>query len=192
MAVITTIPAPFTHALVSHGLRFEKLNSREIIQALKNRYKNKREWVFLEELTFPTGTRADACVFNAFYSKGFKRIAFEIKISRSDFLHELKNPDKRKSAVELFHEFYFVTPTGLLDKKDVPLDCGLMEVSKDGGTRIKVRAPKRAESPKNTSGFLSLLLRNATGWKVDKDFHLCCTFHEMQRNLLGFPKNLFA
>jgi hypothetical protein len=191
MAIVRELVQQSSIKLSNKGTSFEKVGYREIIQSLRNRYSNKREWVLLEELTFPRGTRADVFVLNCFYSKRFKRIAFEIKISRNDFLHELKDPEKRKSAVEYSHEFYFVTPKGMLDKKDIPQDCGLMEISKDGGTRIKIKPPKKVEQPKITSGFLSLLLRNATGWRDDKNTQLGYFYYGLQRILEGFPRNLF-
>jgi hypothetical protein len=146
----------------------QKLTAKNLHEYLKRRYSNDREWVYLTEVGFPNGTRIDGFVFNCFFSKGYKRIAFELKVSKSDFLHEVKNPDKRKAAVEHSHEFYFVTPKGMLNKNDIPPDCGLIEVGLDGSGRIKVRAPKKAAPPKLTSGFLSVLLRNAIGWRDNK------------------------
>lgn len=39
-----------------------------------------------------------------------KRVCYEVKISRADFLSELKQPIKRRIGLRYSNEFYFVTP----------------------------------------------------------------------------------
>ena len=56
-----------------------------------------------------------------------KRVCYEIKTSRSDFLCEVKRPLKRRMGLRYSNEFYFVTPPGLLDPAEIPVDCGLIE-----------------------------------------------------------------
>ena len=56
-----------------------------------------------------------------------KRVCYEVKISRGDFLGELKHPLKRRIGMRYSNEFYFVTPAGLIDVTEVPVDCGLIE-----------------------------------------------------------------
>jgi hypothetical protein len=56
-----------------------------------------------------------------------KRVCYEVKTSRADFLNELKNPLKRRIGMRYSNEFYFVTPSGLLKHSDVPVDSGLIE-----------------------------------------------------------------
>jgi hypothetical protein len=65
----------------------------------------------------------------SFYpSRKFERIAYEVKVSRSDFLREIADPNKREMAMSLSNRFYYVAPKGMIGKDDVPEDCGLITV----------------------------------------------------------------
>ena len=56
-----------------------------------------------------------------------KRICYEVKTSRADFLGELKQPLKRRVGMRYSNEFYFVTPADLVKSAEVPAECGLIE-----------------------------------------------------------------
>lgn len=51
--------------------------------------------------------------------------AYEIKISRNDFLRD----EKWQKYLELCHSLYFVAPKGVVDKFELPAEVGLLEVS---------------------------------------------------------------
>ena len=115
-----------------------KITSSEIVELLNQKYPPP-QWAFFEELRVGTGyknrkegknpeQRMDAWAINCYPSKQFATIAFEVKVSRSDYLHEIANPDKRKQAIQLSNEFYFVVPSGLVSAEEVPGECGLMVV----------------------------------------------------------------
>ena len=55
-------------------------------------------------------------------------IAYEVKVSRSDLLSELKAPMKRRPALRYSNRFYFATPKGLVKPGELPIECGLVEV----------------------------------------------------------------
>jgi hypothetical protein len=55
--------------------------------------------------------------------------AYEIKISRSDFVRD----NKWQKYLACCNLFYFVAPTGIIDPNELPAEVGLMEVSKTGG-----------------------------------------------------------
>jgi hypothetical protein len=103
----------------------------DIVEAVM--HASRSEWHFFRELRVPTGRRVvdaqrlDAFALNAYQHMSMKRIAYEVKISRSDFLSELKRPIKRRIGMRYSNEFYFVTPGGLLDVGEVPCECGLIE-----------------------------------------------------------------
>jgi len=66
--------------------------------------------------------RFDCIVFNGVH----KRIkGYEFKVSRADFLHEIKTR-KWKNYLEYCHTFSFVCPKGLIDKIEVPSKVGLL------------------------------------------------------------------
>ena len=138
-------------------------DTKAILKALRRRHPA-AEWAFFEELRAGTGwgnkrwgadkapsnpeQRFDAWAINLYPSKNFLRIAYEIKVSRSDFLHEIKNPEKRSQALKLSNQFYFVAPQGLIKPTELPPEAGLIEVKDEWESRLKVRAPMReAEAP---------------------------------------------
>ncbi len=117
-----------------------------IHRVLRKRYAAP-EWVYLEEVRLGTGyggfflpghhatikneQRIDGFALNCYKSKSYRRIAIEIKISRGDFLKEVKSPDKRIGAMMLSNQFYFAAPEGLIKVDELPEDCGLIEVRGD-------------------------------------------------------------
>ena len=145
------------------------------------------EWIFLRELRVGTGShgsaaqRLDAFALNCLTHTSMKRVCYEVKTSRSDFLCELKQPLKRRIGLRYSNEFYFVTPAGLSDHSELPVECGLVEIgplgdeersaiAKSGtlahfeplqGTycRVTVPAPWR-ETPGPTWQFVAAMLRN--------------------------------
>ena len=103
------------------------------------------EWIFLRELRVGTGfhgnaaQRLDAFALNCFAHTSMKRVCYEIKTSRADFLCEMKQPLKRRIGLRYSNEFYFVTPAGLLNVSEIPIECGLVEIgmfSGEGQTSI--------------------------------------------------------
>ncbi|MEO8128878.1 MAG: hypothetical protein ABJF23_32255 [Bryobacteraceae bacterium] len=94
------------------------------------------EWLFLRELRVGTGRRnssaqrLDAFALNCFPHLAMKRICYEVKMSRADYLCELKHPLKRRLGMRYSNEFYFVVPGGMLHLNDIPVECGLLEVGK--------------------------------------------------------------
>src|SRR6516162_1026072 len=77
------------------------------------------EWLFLRELRVGTGRqnggaqRLDAFALNTLPHMAMKRVCYEAKTSRADFLAEIKAPLKRRIGIRYSNEFYFVTPAAL-------------------------------------------------------------------------------
>ncbi|GAA4711459.1 hypothetical protein [Brevibacillus fulvus] len=146
------------------------MRAAEVLEALR-RYHGPagREWAFFEELRAGTGygpkseQRFDAWAINLWPSKGMMRRCYEIKVSRSDFLHELRNPEKRQKGLELSNEFYFVTPAGLVDPNEIPEETGLIEV-REMGCRIVKKAPYRTVTDPPLS-FLATIARRAVEYE---------------------------
>jgi len=91
------------------------------------------EWLFFRELRVGTGRRnrnvqrLDAFALNSLPHTAMKRICYEVKTSRADFLAELKHPLKRRIGMRYSNEFYFVTPGEMVDIREIPVECGLVE-----------------------------------------------------------------
>ncbi len=81
-------------------------------------------------------------------------IGYEIKVDRQDFLRD----NKWQRYLPSCNELYFACPTGLIRPEEVPADCGLLWLSKNGAMLItKKKAPyRKIEPPVNL--FLYLLM----------------------------------
>src|SRR5579884_3427422 len=89
-------------------------------------HSSESEWLFLRELKLGTSKRngsvqrVDAFALNTLPHTAMKRICYEVKISRADFLAELRQPLKRRCGMRYSNEFYFVTPAELVDLSELP------------------------------------------------------------------------
>ncbi len=75
--------------------------------------------------------------------KGLSKFVFEIKVTRSDFINEMKKPEKREFGLSISNYFYFATPEGLINGDEIPIEAGLIEISDDGEVQIVIEAPPR-------------------------------------------------
>lgn len=154
------------------------MTADDVYEALKRRHQLP-EWVLVRELRMGTGyspwfsgkpsskhyrrarweQRVDAWALNCYPSKKFVRIAYEIKVSHSDFIKEIQDPDKRKAALEISDYFYFVAPRGLIAPMEVPKGCGLLVIYEDGRSEVLKKAP-RNEAPRLDWRLVASLTRN--------------------------------
>jgi len=110
------------------------------------------EWALIFELNKGTGWRGtagrcDAAAFNCWPSKGYHRLAFEMKTGRGDFLKELDYPKKRKWLEENFHQTYFVVTPGIMKEEEVPEGWGLLVATKAGDKLRRVKVARHRELP---------------------------------------------
>ena len=128
-------------------------------------YSGKPDGILVFELATGTGfqhgepNRIDAFWMAAEPSRGLRRIAYEIKRSRADYLREIKEPRKRRAALRVSNQFFFVTPTGLLKPEEIPLECGLKEVDESGRLYTVVDAPFRDGLPSSWHFFAAFARR---------------------------------
>lgn len=93
-------------------------------------------YITVKELRCGTGYKIDANRYLDYWAMPCwekdggvgERVSYEIKVSRSDFRKEIKEPVKRKMGLNVSNLFYFVTPAGLLKPEEVPSECGLIEL----------------------------------------------------------------
>lgn len=108
------------------------ITAADVNAALRRQFNS--DWIFIAELRNGTGFKGgsngymDGFAINTFPSRGFERLAFEIKVSRSDFLAELRKPLKRKVALLYSNRFYFVAPPDIIKPADLPPEAGLYEL----------------------------------------------------------------
>ena len=113
----------------------------EILAALAGLHRNYAHrndtWAFFDELRLGTGFRrdsaqsVDAFAIALWPTDHWATYAYEIKVTRADFLRELKHPLKRRPALRFSNLFWFATPEGLVKPEEVPIECGLLEVRRN-------------------------------------------------------------
>ena len=137
--------------------------AKDVLGAIFSRHTGP-EWVNFAEVADSTGSRArrraDAICMNIWPSKGYAIHGYEIKVTRADFIHEMKDITKAQ-AVSKFCDFWWLAvPVGLVAVEEVPASWGLMELHKNG-LKIKKQAPQKEEPETMTRGFVASLLRES-------------------------------
>ncbi len=143
--------------------------TERIIWLLRHRYgggkpQHDTEWATFAELRNSIGFRAetrylDFMALNTWAGGKYRAIAFEIKISRSDFTRELKRPEKRAFAEKVAEECFFACPAGLVKPDEVPEGWGLIVATKAGLKVLKHAQQRKVEPwPKD---FIYALARRA-------------------------------
>ncbi|MBV9612494.1 MAG: hypothetical protein JO091_08475 [Acidobacteriaceae bacterium] len=138
MAALATanLDVPSTlHQPTNTNTETRQLTATVLLDAIERcLHQSTSEWMLLRELRVGTGfhgnaaQRLDAYALNCLPHTSMRRVCYEVKISRADFLCEVKQPLKRRIGLRYSNEFYFVTPAGLLNTSELPIECGLVEV----------------------------------------------------------------
>jgi len=108
----------------------------DAIQALRRRYEPHGAIVLREVASFQgflpkherRRRRIDVVVLETRPSREYLRRAFEIKLSRSDFLRDVRNSEKWEWLLQRFHEFWYVAPAGVVDLENLPECAGWLEL----------------------------------------------------------------
>jgi hypothetical protein len=147
----------------------KQYTSGELIQLLRGKYKvdqvanGNHPTVLLEQVANATGFSAgrwiDAAVFEMWPSSGLTRRAFEVKVSRSDFLRELGNPAKFQWCFKYFHEFWYVAPKDAIQKEELPQGAGWLYPA--GTKLITGRAASYNRNPELDDTLLASFIRSA-------------------------------
>ncbi len=143
------------------------MNAEELVKLLRSKYRTEDNGfnprVILEQVPDGTGfvqkRWIDVAVFEMWSTKGLRRSAFEIKVTRNDFLNELSHPEKHAWCLECFHFFWFVAPKDVIQVEELPAGAGWMYPK---GQRLCVaRHPVLNPSPKLDDFLLAAFMRAA-------------------------------
>lgn len=143
------------------------LTERQVMAALKARHPAPA-WAFLEQVRNSTGvadvTRtADAVALSLYPSRGLELHVFEVKVSRGDWLREMKEPAKAEEIGRFADRLWLVVGDAAIVKpEELPPTWGLL-VPRGPGLHAKVVAPK-LEPEAVSRRFLAALLRNVHGY----------------------------
>lgn len=116
----------------------DKEKTEKILSALKHYYTS---WgrcnVLFPELRLGSGysdisqRRIDLFMISS--EKGNYTTAFEIKVSRADFLKDIKDVLKQRGARLYSSNFYYVAPKGMIKPEEIPMWAGLKEYDFETG-----------------------------------------------------------
>lgn len=141
----------------------EKFTAKDMEKYLAEKFCDSRQWVFLTQVRSSTGGAsrvADAMAFNMYGSTGYEILGFEIKVSRSDFLSELKDMSKSNEIMSYCDKWYLVVPDAAIVKEgELPKNWGLLAL-KEGKLVQKVRAILTKKTPMPDYFIASILRRS--------------------------------
>jgi len=140
----------------------KKFTSSDIEDLLRNRFAPPA-WAFLPQVRSATGfgnsRTADAIAMSLWPSRGLGITGFEIKIYRSDWLAELKNPAKAEEIAAYCDFWYIAAPKGIIAEGELPENWGHLEPF--GQTMRVKKEAKRMTSIEPDRLFLAAILRKA-------------------------------
>lgn len=147
----------------------DPITERVVLDWLRRRYGyiagNGYRWMFADHVRSAAGfdaTRtADAVAMDLWPSKGLALHGHEVKISRSDWLRELKKPDKWEGVGRYMDRWWVVVPDrDIVRPGELPPQWGLL-VARPERVTVAHPAPRLQAEPVGRS-FLAALLRAAT------------------------------
>lgn len=138
-----------------------KLTSADVKQQLAETYSEANGYACVFEVASGTGSNggrfADAVVLNLWPSRGMELVGYEIKVSRQDWLNELKQPDKAWPVMRYCDRWFLLATPGVAKVDELPVNWGLIEFN---GSKLTTRKAAPALTPDPLSRtFLGAMLR---------------------------------
>ena len=141
------------------------VTERMMLDSLHKRYSaalgNGRRYVVAEQVrshaSFDARRTADFIALDTWKSGRFELHGHEVKISRSDWLRELKKPEKAAEFIPYMNRWWIVVPDLNIVKADeLPEQWGLLAFS-TGALRAVRKAPRLTATPLTPSRFVALM-----------------------------------
>jgi hypothetical protein len=129
------------------------LTSREVLDSIERSFDAKGGYLVIREIALGVrdGRRADAIALQLYESRGIHLHGFEVKVSRSDWLRELKDAAKADELVRSGEYFSIVAAAGIVDPNELPTGWGLFEVRGADRRLHRVVAAARRDDPEPLS-----------------------------------------
>lgn len=108
-----------------------------------------------------TERRADAIAVQLYESRGVHLHAFEVKVSRADWMRELREPAKADPIATGCRYYTIIAPQGVVDPLEVPLAWGLWQVRAADGKVMRTRAGQPNEDARFDVSTMARILRRA-------------------------------
>ena len=155
-----------------------KITTKDIRTAVIDKYSG-NAWVVCFEVGNDTGFGcagwADAVAMSIWPSRGYQINGFEFKISRQDFLKEMKEPEKAENVGAYCDFWTLITPSGLVQDHEIPEAWGWMTLTPKGRLHTR-RAPTRNDAKAISRGFFAAMLRR----RADHNTNGIVVQHEKQ------------
>jgi hypothetical protein len=140
--------------------------TQELLQILREKYSSS-EYAFLTNVGNSTGFKcnrhADAMAMQLWESRGLEIIGFELKVSRSDWLHELKKPSKADPIAKYCDSWYLVLgDANIIQFGELPMGWGLMVPHTTNTLKIVTESKRNLNPHPLDKYFLGALLRRAS------------------------------
>ena len=144
----------------------------DILALLAETYREPHRYACAAEVSNSTGAyarrRLDFVAVDCWPSSGLKIMAFEIKISKSDFRRELEDPTKHNIFFDEIDNYSIVAPDYVLDDMSIiPKKWGVYHVVRDDNGKLALKTVRKplalhddkAEDRKISRGFMASLVR---------------------------------
>lgn len=129
----------------------EKINrdikAEDIYCLLANKYSDNRQYACAREVQEKTGwaqRRLDFVAVDCFESNNLEIMAFEVKISKSDFRRELEDPTKHNIFFDEIDKYSIVAPDYVLDDMSIiPPKWGVYHVIRDAEGNLALKTVRK-------------------------------------------------
>ena len=136
-----SLPDATTHARLTERVMLDWLRKHRYSGMHGNGYR----WVFATHVPDAAGfdacRTADAVAMDMWASKGRELHGHEVKVSRADWLRELRQPDKAQAVAKFMDRWWLIVPDAAIVR-----DWGMAVVSAIGIRTVK-KAPRRQAEP---------------------------------------------
>lgn len=137
-----------------------KITEAKMLDLLAKHY-GPPDWAFFPHVNEGTGRNlgrvVDGIAMSLWPSRGLHLHGFEVKVSRGDWLRELKDPSKADGWFAACHGWWLATPPDVVKRADLPPGWGHVVVKPDGDVRASVAAEIRDVPPLSWNRLAGLL-----------------------------------
>lgn len=161
------------------GINERPLRTGELTDMVISKYgalngaANLGKYIPLTQVASSTGGAnniADIMILGAWHSSGNLLEGFEVKVSRADWLNEVKNPTKCLPSKQYCHKWWLViADVSMVKEGELPDDWGMMAVE-NGILKIIKKAPMLEPVPL-AMDFVASLLRTDARESIPLDVH---------------------
>jgi hypothetical protein len=158
------------------------LTAEQLMDRLRVKFGNpEKGWAMLEQVASCSGFNngySDAVAIQLWPSRGHQILGFELKVSRGDWLRELKNRKKTEESAFVFcHQWWVVADRGCVQDGELPATWGLLGPSGQGLAIIK-QAPELTPQEIDLSFLAAVLRRAAKASDFDKEAKRYCGYKD--------------